>query len=261
MKDGYDACSTGMKELQSFGYITVEQVRNSVGQFVRNEYTVYEIPQLNESTQANESTSPKSKQEKILSGKETNGAITGKYQIGSIGNKSTLGNPLNGSTAIKSTSAKTKNGLSTRGNTAHNNIDSNNNDSTNTITTINDSVKKIISYWEDVFKVVVDTSEKKKLNIAIKSAIEKHGIEELKKAIYYRSQSDFYINDYPHLRDKPKSFFKYPDTIENDLKRAPFYYITYDEKVNKESQGISINYETDHSKHDGQGRPMYKVWR
>ena len=47
-KEGVDAIRAGVKELENCGYVTRKRLRNSVGQLVDTEYTIYEVSQKKE---------------------------------------------------------------------------------------------------------------------------------------------------------------------------------------------------------------------
>ena len=55
-KDGKDSVMTALAELENFGYLKRRQVVNDKGQFAGVEYNIFEQPQLDKPTAANENT-------------------------------------------------------------------------------------------------------------------------------------------------------------------------------------------------------------
>ena len=62
--DGYEAIRTAMIELEKLGYVIREQRRDANGKMSRNEYTVFEVPQDMQTSQATEATQLSSLSEK-----------------------------------------------------------------------------------------------------------------------------------------------------------------------------------------------------
>lgn len=153
----------------------------------------------------------------------------------------------------------------------HTNKDSTKTDSTNkrinkkrtttkeTNVGISKEMEKVIQAWNDTFEVVVDVSDQQLLE-AIAKAIEDFATTDLLQAIKYRSQAKFYKEDYPHLRDNPKSFFEYPQTIKNDMNRRPYKLITYRKKCELEQQGTDKRFEIDPNAEDSKSQPKWRMY-
>ncbi|MEX2410053.1 MAG: replication protein [Candidatus Paceibacterota bacterium] len=87
---------------------------------------------------------------------------------------------------------------------------------------------EICNYWKYIFHTDIDQTDEE-LIFHVEEGLKKFSLKELKKAIFNRSKSDFYKNEKPYLRSKPISFFKYPETIYNDLNRKLYSICTYEE--------------------------------
>ncbi|SHG74086.1 Helix-turn-helix domain-containing protein [Fodinibius roseus] len=147
---------------------------------------------------------------------------------------------------------------------SHHNIGSSSNITRRTTTIdnlpeITPAMKKVIEGWNDTFKVVVDDSDKKLLE-AISNATKDFSVADLLQAIEYRSQAKFYKEDYPHLRNNPRSFFGYPQTIKNDMNRRPYKLITYSKKCELEQQGTDKRFEIDPKAKDSKGQPKWRMY-
>lgn len=123
---------------------------------------------------------------------------------------------------------------------------------------ITSEVKQIIDMWNKTFDIVVDRSDKKLMKAIAKRA-EEFDKGELLQAIKFRSQSAFYKDDYPNLRDNPKSFFQYPQTIKNDMNRRPYKLITYEQKCELEMNGTNKQFEIDPARTDKSGKPKWRM--
>lgn len=80
------------------------------------------------------------------------------------------------------------------------------------------NLNKIIEYWNDHFSNKMDINTEHDVAM-IKAALNDFTTEEIQQAIRNRSKSEYYKNKKPLLRDKPGSFFYYPETIKNDMRR------------------------------------------
>src|SRR5699024_7965984 len=120
-----------------------------------------------------------------------------------------------------------------------NTTSSNNTRKTTTIDTlpkITPAMEKVIDAWNDTFDIVVDESNQQLLE-AISSAIQEFEVANILQAIEYRSYAKYYKEVKPDLRDNPKSFFMWPETIQTDMKRRPYKLITYRKKCELEQKG------------------------
>lgn len=138
----------------------------------------------------------------------------------------------------------------------------NNTRETTTITNISEvtpEMKKVIQEWNQTFEKVVDTDDEKLL-LAIRNALKEHSVDEIKQAIKFRSKAKFYEEQAFHLRDNPKSFFQYPQTIKNDMRRYPYKLITYEKKCELEMEGKAIKFEKDSDKEDSKGQPLWRMY-
>lgn len=100
-------------------------------------------------------------------------------------------------------------------NVPHNSDSSSNITSDTTTTTTIEEVVEIKTYWENIFGTPVDA----KLDEQIESLLDSFSKKEIKKAIYNRSQSSYYKEAKPELRNIPKCFFAYPVTVRTDFNR------------------------------------------
>ncbi|MAL19424.1 MAG: hypothetical protein CL670_04565 [Balneola sp.] len=92
--------------------------------------------------------------------------------------------------------------------------------------------QKVCSYWNLLFDNTLDP-DNQNIKKQIFQVIAQFSVNQLKKAMFNRSKSDYYKERVPHLRSKPGSFFGYPETITNDLKRKSKNMFTYDEMIRK----------------------------
>ncbi|XWN37307.1 MAG: replication protein [Balneola sp.] len=96
-------------------------------------------------------------------------------------------------------------------------------------TTISDeNYTKVCSYWNKLFGNSLNTNDLN-LESIIKSAMQEFSVDQIIKAMFNRSRAEYYKIEKPYLRSNPKSFFKYPKTIENDLNRSPSKVYNYEE--------------------------------
>src|SRR5699024_1521994 len=124
---------------------------------------------------------------------------------------------------------------------------------------ITPAMEKVIDAWNDTFEVVVDDSDKQLLE-AIARATQAIEVSDLLQAIGYRSQAKFYKEEVPYLRDNPRSFFGYPQTIKNDMNRRPYKLITYSKKCELEQQGTDKRFEIDPNAEDSKGQPKWRMY-
>jgi phage replication O-like protein O len=101
---------------------------------------------------------------------------------------------------------------------------------------------KICTYWNERFGGTLKP-ENQKIKKQIIEALARFSVNQLQKAMFYRSKADYYRKKVPYLRNKPASFFGYPETIMNDLQRKPKNLFTYDEMIDKvvNHQGLTTD--------------------
>lgn len=147
--------------------------------------------------------------------------------------------------------------------TPKSNTTRNNNTRKTTIKTkvseITPEMNKVITCWNKTFDIEVDIQDKDLIR-AIQRAVDKHSLKELSRAIRFRSLAKFYKERASHLRDRPESFFEYPQTIKNDMKRYPYKLITYQKKCELEQQGADRRFKIDPDRQDNQGRPKWRMY-
>lgn len=122
------------------------------------------------------------------------------------------------------------------------NLKDNEENSSTIISSVSDAlvdVLHITAYWISIFGEDKDLISGKLKDDVIK-ALENFGLEPLKKAILLRSMSEYYKKNKPELREKATAFFKYPETIKNDLNRFPKSLYSYDQMINQVTANASL---------------------
>ncbi len=234
--DGRHACRTGLQELEKNGYIIKERERDENGAYSGMVYQVFESPINKHACVANEATN-------------------GKPDYGNL--KEPFNEP-------ETTNGFPRAGKSTAGKSNTTNNNSTNNDRIKKKPTtkpidISSEMEQVISTWNSTFDIVVDPSDKN-LILAIQNTLEEHSVDEIKQAIKFRSKAKFYEEEAFHLRDNPKSFFEYPQTIKNDMRRYPYKLITYEKKCELEMEGKALEFEKDPDKKDSKDQSMWRMY-
>lgn len=149
-------------------------------------------------------------------------------------------------------------------NTSHNNTRKTT--TKNNTPEVSSKMKKVIDRWNETFDIKVDIHDAVLVE-NIRAAVDEHSLDNLYQAIKFRSLSKFYSEQKPYLRDNPKIFFEYPQTIKNDMQRYPYKLITHDKRNKIESINFSrggkekdMKFEKDPDKTDDQGRPMWRYY-
>lgn len=234
--DGRHACRTGLQELEKNGYIIKERKRDQNGTYSGIVYQVLEMPINKPHFEPNE-------------------AINGKPDYGTPQIPFKENDTINGfSGAKKSTTGKSD----TTNNNSTNN-ESNKKKTTTIPIDISSKIEQVISAWNSTFEIVVDTSDENLIQ-AVQNALQEHSVNDIKQAIKFRSKAKFYQEEAFHLRDNPKSFFEYPQTIKNDMRRYPYKLITYEKKCELEMEGKAIKFEKDPDKKDSKDQPLWRVY-
>ena len=86
-------------------------------------------------------------------------------------------------------------------------------------------------------------------------------MDELKTAILNRSKAEYYKQEKSYLREKPKYYFSYPETIQNDLNRNLKNIMTYKKMCDlKDRLGLDMDRDfrmlSDHL--DDNGNPLWE---
>lgn len=131
---------------------------------------------------------------------------------------------------------------------------------TSSSTDLSGDVQQVTTYWNEIFPNTLDYSNTWLLK-QVEKAVKHFTVDQLKEAIFRRSTCNYYQEVKPNLLNKPSSFFPYPETIDNDLKRAPKGIYNYDNMINLVT---SSNWTTDDFEkvieiQDKSGRPMWKL--
>ncbi len=103
---------------------------------------------------------------------------------------------------------------------------------TTTISFSEEEYLEVCVFWNKLFGDTLDPKNQR-IKKQIITAMGKFSVYQLKKAIFNRSNADYYRKRVPHLRNQPESFFGYPKTISNDLQRKPENVFTHAETVDK----------------------------
>ncbi|WP_421774250.1 replication protein [Gracilimonas sp.] len=123
-----------------------------------------------------------------------------------------------------------------------------------------DNFQKICNYWNELFGYTIDP-DNQKIASQIITAMARFSVNQLKMAMFYRSESEFYRKRVPYLRSRPESFFGYPETIRNDMQRKPENVYTYKEMVHKvTTENLDMN--RDFQKIDNfqlNGQPLWRL--
>lgn len=97
-------------------------------------------------------------------------------------------------------------------------------------TTKEGDVENIIKEWNSRFDKAISLNDNEIIN-SIRIKLGKYSCQDIIRAMENRLVAEFYKQKHPHLLHCPKSFFLYPDTIKNDLKRVPDNLYTYEEHI------------------------------
>lgn len=95
----------------------------------------------------------------------------------------------------------------------------------------NEEVNATIENWNQTFNKFIPDNDQTLRNL-IGQVLCYYTTDELKEAMHNRIHSDFYRGDNFPLLHSPLSFFKWLETVDNDLNyRSPANIMTYDEKL------------------------------
>lgn len=103
---------------------------------------------------------------------------------------------------------------------------------TTTSNVVSADFQKICNKWNELFDNTLNEKDENLKKLII-NAMEQFSVDQLIQAMFYRSKAYYYQSKAFHLRNKPDSFFGYPETIANDLRRKPENIFTYNEMVDK----------------------------
>ncbi|MFD2532545.1 replication protein [Gracilimonas halophila] len=95
-------------------------------------------------------------------------------------------------------------------------------------TTKEGELERVINTWNAKFDISVNRNDKDLME-CILSAINEFSEEQLSQAMDGRLESSYYRKHKPELLHQPKAFFKFTDTIKNDLHRQSNQLLTHKE--------------------------------
>ncbi len=128
-------------------------------------------------------------------------------------------------------------------------------------TIFSNNVLLVAEEWNTRFAIKISKSDQILLQ-AINECLKQFSVNDLTTAMDNRSKADYYNNNKPELRDQPKCFFNFPETIQNDLKRGVKNLLySYEQMVamitEKGIPGNRFIFRKD--KLDTQGRPLWEL--
>ncbi|WP_310681093.1 replication protein [Aliifodinibius sp. S!AR15-10] len=131
---------------------------------------------------------------------------------------------------------------------------------TNSSTGFSDEVWKVINYWNEIFSDTLDPSNAVLIR-HIERSISQFSVNQIKEAIFRRSNCSYYKRKKPELLNKPNAFFPYPETIRNDLNRNTDMIFDYDEKNERvyNRKNKDEDFEIIRDMRDKLGRPLWKL--
>ena len=133
------------------------------------------------------------------------------------------------------------------------------NTTTDSSSEFSEDIIKVIGCWNQLFNGKIMNMDDKVVSM-IRGAMQKFTTEELCKAMKNRSEASYYNEKYG-LRNSPKCFFGYPETIKNDLNRGKEDIFTYDQMVDRISsrKNKDSDFKILKDRLDSQNRPLRKL--
>ena len=124
-----------------------------------------------------------------------------------------------------------------------------------------EDIVKVIDCWNQLFDVEIYTINGNVVSL-IRDALRYFTAKQLCKAMKNRLEAPYYREKYG-LRNSPKCFFAYPETIKNDLNRGKKDIFTYDQKVDRitSRKNKDGDFKILKDRLDSQGRPLWKLIR
>lgn len=92
-----------------------------------------------------------------------------------------------------------------------------------------DECYSVIAEWNKMFNSLINEDDEVLVNV-IREVLQYFTVKEVKRAMFNRLNTEYYREHKPQLLHKPHCFFKFLETIENDLNREPSNIYTYEEK-------------------------------
>lgn len=125
---------------------------------------------------------------------------------------------------------------------------------------LSENIVEIIETWNNVFERKMSIDNNRDTEI-VKSALHDFSVDQICRAIFNRSQDQYY-KTIPWHRDNPEMFFSIPRYIRNDLQRKPEGIYTFEEMTDKvgETPGMTTDYfEMIPEMKDKRDRPLWKL--
>ncbi|MFH5833188.1 replication protein [Halalkalibaculum sp. DA384] len=124
---------------------------------------------------------------------------------------------------------------------------------------LSDEIVEVIETWNNTFERKMSKNDKQDIEI-VRSALKDFSVDQICKAIFNRSQAQYY-KTIPWHRDNPEMFFCIPEYIRNDLQRRPKDIYTFEEMTTKvgKTPGMTTDYfEMIPNMKDEMDRPLWK---
>lgn len=179
---------------------------------------------------------------KDISTKPTTYAINYKLMTADSSNKNQVVRKSNPSSIIQLPEVVLSNQHLVRNSNTQKNTLKQKKETTSTLIKVEESINLVIKFWNSLFDEKLDPKITEGFEM-VREALERFSKDDLIKAMYFRSKSEYYLEKVFYLRNNPKSFFKHPKTIENDLRRMPSNLYTYSSMYEKvcDTPGLSMD--------------------
>ena len=135
------------------------------------------------------------------------------------------------------------------------------NTTTNSSSEFSEEIVEVIGCWNQLFEGKIMNMDDKVVSM-VRDAMQKFTVEQLCKAMKNRSEASYYREQHV-LKNNPKCFFNYPETIKNDLNRGKENIFTYDQMVDRitTKRNKDSDFKILKDRLDSQDRPLWKLIR